>query len=276
MGLNLSGFPIIKASATGNDFLLVDLLSADNAQAWSQQAGSKPREQWAKELCDRHHGLGADGLVFLEPFAGLDFGWDFYNSDGSRAEMCGNATRAVGLYYHSTTGKKEARFQTRTGPVLVTVNSQDDIRTDLAPIQSEEWAQRGTDSSLSFDFVSTGNPHAVVSVPGLKDKTLLRALAQKVKSEKRFFKDGVNVTFVHPVSPTVIESQTFERGVEDFTLSCGTGAVAAAHSILRGKPGQSMEVRVPGGTLFVIWNNGRPTLSGPARIVAQMRLVQGV
>jgi diaminopimelate epimerase len=276
MELKLSPLPLIKAQATGNDFLLVDLLSADTRREWEAFAKGRPRPELAKILCDRHRGFGADGLVILESHTQLDFEWDFYNSDGSRAEMCGNATRAVGLYFHTQTSKREVRFQTRTGPVTALVNSADDIRTELAPIADHAWDLSTADGQTKFAYVSTGNPHAVVPVDLLDDRDALRALARKIKREPRFLKDGVNVTFVVKADSDRLESVTFERGVEDFTLACGTGAVAAAYSVLRGEAGRRMEVRVPGGTLFVVWNNGRPSLSGPARLVAEMRPVQGV
>lgn len=267
-----SSFPLIKTSAAGNDFLLADLIETEKLKLWESEFGGRSRAALARDFCDRFRGLGADGFVILEKDPALDFKWDFYNSDGSRAEMCGNATRAVALYFSEKTGKKKISFGTVTGTVNAEVVSQDLIQVELAPIAAAEWELTSQDGQEKFHYISTGNPHAVVPVSSVQDKVALRGLAMKIKTEPRFQKAGVNVTFVTPRAEGLAESITFERGVEDFTLACGTGAVAAAFSILRGKDGHKLEVRVPGGTLYVVWNNGRPTLIGPARIVAEMRV----
>ncbi|MBX3020963.1 MAG: diaminopimelate epimerase [Bdellovibrionales bacterium] len=255
--------PLVKLSATGNDFILVDLLQHN----WSA-AGE--RSQWVQSWCDRHEGIGADGAVFLEKHPSLDFAWDFYNSDGSPAEMCGNAARAVSLYVSTRTGKKDLAFQTRSGTVHARVESAQNIEVTLAPVVEAEWNQWSANEvdKLSFDFVRAGVPHAVLRVPDITDLERLEALALEIKRDPRFQKEGTNVTFVRPLSGSVIESVTFERGVEGFTRACGTGAVAAAHSVLRGEENKRIEVAVPGGRLFVIWKNGRPALSGPAKVIA--------
>jgi len=262
--------PLIKVSATGNDFILVDLLH----NTWNAEG---ERTEWVKKWCDRHQGIGADGAAFLEKHPQHDFVWDFYNSDGSRAEMCGNAARAVSLYISQRTGKKDLTFETRTGPVNARVNSADDIEVDLAPIAQAEWNQwsQNAVNKLSFDFIRAGVPHVIMRVPDISDREGMQALALEIKREPRFLKDGTNVTFVRPLSGSAIESITFERGVEGFTLACGTGAVAAAHSVLRGEENKAIEVRVPGGQLFVVWKNGRPRLKGPAKVIAEIHWLTG-
>jgi diaminopimelate epimerase len=262
--------PLTKLSATGNDFLVVDLIH--HGPSWAETGGQKARPDWVRTWCDRHNGIGADGALFIEPHATLDFTWDFYNSDGSAAEMCGNAARAVSLYVSRQTGKTELKFLTVTGEVQGRIHSPEKIEVSLNPVTQEEWNQQSHNPNrqVTFDFVRAGVPHAVIRVPDVKDLEMLRSLALELKREARFQQEGVNVTFVRARSQDVVESVTFERGVEDFTLSCGTGAVAAAHSFLRSEEGKSLEVQVPGGQLFVIWKNGRPHLIGPARIVAEV------
>ncbi|HMN67948.1 MAG TPA: diaminopimelate epimerase [Bdellovibrionales bacterium] len=273
MPIKTSPLPIVKLSATGNDFLLVDLLDAQSARHWKAFA-KKSRAHWAKTWCDRHEGLGADGLVWIEKDKNVDFKWDFFNSDGSAAEMCGNAARAVSLYASLRLKKKKLKFQSRIGVVEATVASEKRIEIALPPIAEGHWNQvlRWKGSDLNYDFVRAGVPHAVVRVPNLDDRAGLRDFALEIKRQPSFLKDGTNVTFVRMTAKDRVESLTFERGVEDFTLSCGTGAVASAHSVLRGEEDQPVQVRVPGGTLSVVWKKGRPFLSGPARIVAEMHL----
>lgn len=264
MSFNPSQFPLIKAEATGNDFIVVDLLDSKNAELWKKEFASLPRSTFVKQVSDRHFGLGADGVVFLETSSANDFAWDFYNNDGGSAEMCGNAARAVSLYVYLSAGKKDLTFKTKVGVVNAKIYSVNDIEVELPKIREEKW---GPD----FDFVNSGVPHVVVKSTNLKDTAKMRKTALTLKQRPEFLKDGTNVTFIKAVSPGKIESVTFERGVEDFTLACGTGAIAAAHSVLRGKENYNMQVDVPGGTLNVMFKNGRPFLRGPARIIGEMR-----
>src|SRR5688500_6834874 len=117
MPKKLSKLPILKVSATGNDFLLVDLMKPAHKNLWKKEWSKKPRANWVKEWCHRQEGLGADGMVFLEKDKDLDFAWDFYNSDGSRAEMCGNAARAVSLYASQALKKSKLKFRSAIGEV---------------------------------------------------------------------------------------------------------------------------------------------------------------
>lgn len=274
MSLKISRFPVFKLTATGNDFLLIDLLKPTLRAAWKKEWGSKPRADRVRQWCHRQEGLGADGMVFLEPDKSFDFAWDFYNSDGSSAEMCGNAARAVSLYASQVLKKKKLSFRSAVGPVEAKVHSQKKIEVRLSAIAENHWNQlidwKG--SQLNYDFVRAGVPHAVVRVPNLDDRSSLHQFALQIKNQPQFIKDGTNVTFVRLLNQNKIASITFERGVEDFTLSCGTGAISSAHSVLRGEENRPIEVQVPGGTLFVVWKNGCPILSGPARIVAEMHL----
>lgn len=279
MRISSSPFPLIKVSATGNDFILVDLLSSDLKKLWRREQMKASRVKWVKHLCNRHDGLGADGAVFLEPAKDHDFAWDFYNSDGSRAEMCGNAARAVSLYVHVRTGKDRLAFNTRIGTIQALIQSPKKISVGLPPIEQQEWSQwtksAKEGSGVHFDLIRPGVPHAVVRVPNLDSLEDLAVLAHTVKRDPRFKKEGTNVTFIKHISARKLASVTFERGVEGFTKSCGTGAIAAAYSLLRGENEKSVEVSVPGGKLSVTWHDGAPILTGPARIIAEAHWISG-
>lgn len=267
--------PLIKAVATGNDFVIVDLLQFNST--WEAEHGGRHRAKWVRDWCDRQRGIGADGALFLEAHPQCDFAWDFYNSDGSPAEMCGNAARAVALYRFLRSGQREMSFLTRSGVVKARVDSPDSVEVVMAAIAQSEWKQATKNSAepLNFDFIKAGVPHAVVQVNDLDDHDRLKTLALAIKGEERFKDQGTNVTFVHARSEQAIESVTFERGVEGFTLSCGTGAVAAAHTVLRGQEDRPLEVRVPGGRLQVVFKGGRPHLIGPARLLAEIHWFTG-
>lgn len=255
-------FPFIKATATGNDFLIADLLSSDNRKLWDANFKGAPRATLAKILCDRHESLGADGLLWLEAESGVTARWDFYNSDGSQAEMCGNAARAVALYLQQKTGEQNLKIKTGAGLVEAQVTLPDDIAVTMTALADER-------ETADYFFVRSGVPHAVITAEDFKNPRDLEAKALSVKSRPEFQKEGVNVTFIRKVGDFHIQSQTHERGVEGFTKSCGTGAVAAAWAFARGR---DVIVDVPGGRLRVVFKNGRPVLSGPARIVATMFL----
>jgi len=274
MAKKISRLPIIKISATGNDFLIIDLLKAPHRALWKKEWSKKPRANWAREWCHRQEGLGADGMVFLEKDKDLDFAWDFFNSDGSHAEMCGNAARAVSLYASQALKKSKLKFRSVIGEVNAVVKNEKNIEVRLPRIAENQWNQliEWKGSKLNYDFVRAGVPHAVVRVPNLDERAQLREFALEIKRQPSFIKEGTNVTFVRLLANHKVGSLTFERGVEDFTLSCGTGAVASAHSVLRGEEDQPVEVQVPGGTLSVVWKDGYPYLKGPARIIAEMHL----
>lgn len=276
MSLRTSALPAFKVSATGNDFLLIDLLAPASAEIWAREFAFTPRADWVRGWCDRHEGLGADGLVFLEPVEGLDFKWDFFNSDGGNAEMCGNAARAVALYMQRAHGKNELHFSTRAGTVQSWVRSTSDIEVRLPAILEADRDQilSWSGTTLAFDFIRAGVPHAVLKVESIEDTPALRERIAALKREPRFTREGVNVTLIANRRADRLESVTFERGVEDFTRACGTGAVAAAESILRGEEQRKIEVQVPGGTLFVILKDGHPHLIGPAKLVAEMHVIQ--
>jgi len=257
-------FRLIKATATGNDFLIADLLDTAESTLWNKEFGGRPRADWVKTWCDRYTGLGADGVVILEPAAGLDFAWDFYNSDGSAAEMCGNAARAVSLYVARKTGRRQLKFRTRAGEITAVVHNSDDVEIHLPKIKGHEFGGE-------FDFVMAGVPHAVVKCGDLSDETALTKRALEIRRLEKFKRDGTNVTFLKTINDEHIQTKTFERGVDGFTRSCGTGAVAAAFAVLRGKEGVQVSVDVPGGRLSVVWKNGAPILRGPARITGEMR-----
>lgn len=260
--------PFFKIEATGNDFIFIDQRSKGNKKISRSQ-----RAHFAKKACDRHLGAGADGVVFLEKPSRktAEIKWDFYNSDGSSAEMCGNAVRAVGLLIFD--------FEKRIGPVLLETKAGIvEIRkaaTGLygatlpkVKILSGPKVQSVSGKSIIYFMVNSGVPHAVVP---LKKKLKLEELfeiAVGLKKSKRLGKRGANVTFFWKTQ-SGIGAITHERGVENFTLSCGTGALAAAwvsEYVLEMK--SSGRVLLPGGQIKISFGES-PELVGPAVLVAQ-------
>ena len=210
-----------KMNGAGNDFILIDN---------RPQAIRLSREQIAL-LCNRHRGIGADGIILLKASATgkADWAWDFYNSDGSVAEMCGNGARCFARFVQMRTGRKDDfTFETEAGiikatfegeRVRVSLTEPSDLRLD------EQLPLAG--GKLTVHSLNTGVPHAVLFVPNA-DKAMVQELGPEIRHHSRFAPKGTNVNFVQVLDPGHIRVRTFERGVEGETLACGTGVTASA------------------------------------------------
>ena len=197
---------VTKYNASGNDFVIF------------HDSIKKRRNELAKLLCNRHEGVGADGMVVLVPHTKYDFEWEFYNSDGSEATMCGNATRAVAHYAieHGISINGKAEFLTGAGVINVKVNGDYAVTDMLEPkiLQNEieEFGQK-------WWLMDTGVPHLVTEVKKIDNFNLLEASELRKK-----YNANVNIYFLDENSMYV---RTYERGVEDETLACGTGIMAS-------------------------------------------------
>ena len=247
-----------KYSATGNDFVILDNrkgeLEPQNIALW-------------QKVCRRRAGVGADGVIFVENSREYDFKMTYLNADGAEVSMCGNGSRAASHFCHRVLGMSDQlEFETKNGVY------RSRVVDDYASVQmSELYDQEKIDLSdfgyQKFSYLNTGVPHAVFEIEDL-DKIDINNLALPVRHDKRFL-EGVNVNFFEKVGAGKMKLRTFERGVEGETLSCGTGATAAAifFNKLYGGP-STVEITTPGGTLFValeeeqkeIWLKGEVSL----------------
>jgi diaminopimelate epimerase len=253
--------PFIKAQATGNDFIFLkkeDLKSPLTPEKISQ-------------LCSRRFGIGADGLVIVDKTGkDVDFSWDFYNSDGGGAEMCGNAARCATLFGMQEFKKSAVSFLTSIGvvrgQVLLDGTVEVGFQIPESPLQ-EVLSPCGGLSPKGY-LVNTGVPHCVI--PHLDPWSLqseAARLAPYIYSPE-FGKKGANLTFVDWSKPEKLRAITLERGVNDFTFSCGTGVIAAGlvHEKVNGVMGWKT-LSTPGGDLRVRTVSGAVSLSGPAQLV---------
>ena len=216
----------------------------------------------ARRLCDPASGPGADGMIVVVPDAEADFGMLFYNSDGSTGEMCGNGARCVSRYaveHGISADPEDIRFRAPAG--LVRGRRIDgelyEVRlNDPSVVELRREAQTGSGAELCsyVELGSPGIPHAVVEVgpAELWDPDSLRERGRALRRSPSFPR-GANVTFVCVTGQHSIRAVTYERGVEDFTLACGTGCGAAAVALLLGGrlPPGILEVEMPGGRLSV-------------------------
>jgi len=210
-----------KMSGHGNDFVLVD-----NRDGRVRDEDMVPL---TRAVCRRQLGIGADGMVFIQTGGPeVDFAWRFFNSDGSEAEMCGNASRCVARLAHmkGIAGAKMA-FQTMAGIIRAEVGP-DWVRARVTdpgePTLDDVIEVNGR--SITFSSLNTGVPHAVVWVDDIESAPV-RELGRAIRFHPYFGPPGTNVNFAKILDRTRMSNRTYERGVEDETLACGTGVIAA-------------------------------------------------
>lgn len=266
-----------KVTGAGNDFVVFNFLRKKGAI----QINKKQRARLVRGVCDRHNGVGADGVVFLEPESTCDFRWDFYNSDGSSAEMCGNAARCMAkVFLKIKPDKKEIVFATKAGLIKARANKDRSVSVWMPNTETaaEEKTVFISKSSCRGVYLNTGVPHFVI---GLKEKQFLnfKPKAKELRSHKAFGNKGTNVTLIEKTGRRNAKSITFERGVENYTIACGTGATAAALAVFKKEIDAGLEVKisVPGGDLFIRKDqHGQQTvMRGPARIVFEGKIKLG-
>ena len=271
-------FVFTKMSGAGNIFLLGDLRQFQNQQAWSQTTASGVnRNQLARLLCQQGAGFCADGLLFLETCSGdSDFQWDFYNADGSQAEMCGNAARCVARFAHRQGGVDNTMsFKTIAGTIRAELLEGDLVQVEMPRLGEPEWDRYVTidEQKTHYHFINSGVPHAVVGNDNVILTEEVRLFASRLRNHIDLQPDGANVTFFQPTRVGEIEAVTYERGMENFTQACGTGAVAAAWCHYQRQQGpKKVIVGMPGGQLRVDFSQEKPLLSGPAVFLGQVSL----
>ncbi len=239
----------------GNDFIIVDNLSLALDKAALSALAAK--------LCSRRTGVGADGLMAVIPAADptADYGMLFFNADGSEGEMCGNGARCIARYGHDAKLAGDAqRIETISGtvtgqritPTLYRVRLNDPT---LVELHREVHALGRTYDCAYIELGSPGLPHAVLVLDEdeARDEAHLRALGKALRYAEEFPR-GANVTLITALAPRALTAVTYERGVEDFTLACGTGCGASVAALtLRGALDGSgtADIKMPGGTLSV-------------------------
>lgn len=251
-----------KYEGAGNDFILVDNRNNTFQLLNDQEA--------IKKLCDRHFGIGADGLMVLQLKEGYDFEMIYYNADGREGSMCGNGGRCIVAFAnHLGLIKKETNFLAVDGPHYARISEKGD-RVSLQMIDVQSIMKDGDAFVLN-----TGSPHYVLPVTDLKNKDVFTA-GREIRYNDNYKSAGINVNFVEDKGDHLFV-RTYERGVENETYACGTGVTAVAMVMaekkgLKGKVHTS--ISVPGGDLNVDFqydgkNYNEVFLEGPATFVFQ-------
>ena len=213
--------PFYKMSGSGNDFIIMD-----NREGVLPDF---PLVDFVQNVCRRKMSAGADGIILIEKAAELDFQWRFYNSDGSRAEMCGNGARCAARYaYLNGIAGKEMAFVTDAGPIQATVDA-DRVKVGMTPPLDYRPLFNLTvgGRTVAMTAINTGVPHVVIAADAIESAPVVE-LGRQVRQHPEFAPAGTNVNFTCLQDSGRIAIRTYERGVEDETLACGTGSVAGA------------------------------------------------
>ena len=255
-----------KMNGAGNDFILIDNRMGDVRLDRSQIA----------QLCDRHRGIGADGILLLEkPGNRADFRMRYFNADGGEAEMCGNGARCFARFANKVAAaKKEISFETQAGVISAELKGDSVTLGMTEPTDLRLHLELGiAGENKTVHFINSGVPHVVIPVVNIEDVDV-RHEGAAVRYHKIFSPSGTNVNFMEKRGAKKIAIRTYERGVEDETLACGTGIVASAlifgategcHGPITVLPRGGDELQVGFETVAGRFCN--VTLTGPAQFV---------
>ncbi len=264
----------LKLSGSGNDFIIIDnrknIIEENNLP------------EFIKKVCRRKMSVGADGLILIEDTETADFKWQFYNSDGSSAEMCGNGARCAARFalLNNIAGKKMV-FETIAGRVTAIVN-QETVKIGM-PNPFDViigYALALSDGPLKISSINTGVPHVVVIKDSIDDIDIVK-IGNEIRYHKDYAPAGTNVNFVVRLDMDLIGIRTYERGVENETLACGTGSIAAA-LVMAGIQGMESPVKVKtksGGILVIHFKKKADKftdifLEGDARVIYKGELME--
>jgi diaminopimelate epimerase len=256
-----------KMSGSGNDFIIID-----NRDLFLN-VGDLPA--FARRVCERKISVGADGLILIVPSKTADFKWQFYNSDGSMAEMCGNASRCVARYaFLKGIAPRKMSFETIAGIISAEVNDAVvKVRlTDPSPVQSIGKLIID-DCQFVLDIVDTGVPHAVTFVENLEACAVFE-WGRKIRRHEFFQPRGTNANFAAVIDRHKIKVRTYERGVEDETLACGTGDVASVLAAAsRGLVDSPVDVIVQSGETLRIYFTKKGDRFGDIYLEGKVKIV---
>lgn len=248
-----------KMQGLGNDFVVLDYEEYKKT--------NKTPKELALKLCDRHFGIGADGLIIVNPDTkDTDIGWIFYNNDGSIAQMCGNGIRCFAKYVFEKgyVNKKEFSVETKAGTIIPKILDNGLVRVNMSqPILEPEKIPVKVNNNLNLEVVvsdrtfianavSMGNPHCII-ITDENTKELALKYGREIETHP-LFPEKTNVEFIKILSRDEINLDVWERGCA-ITLACGTGACASVTAaILNGLCDNKVKVNLPGGQLLIEWD----------------------
>jgi len=231
-----------KYQGTGNDFVMIDNRT---------EFFPKKNVELIEKLCDRRFGIGGDGLILLENDAAADFKMVYYNADGNESTMCGNGGRCIVSFAHFLgIFSKDTTFNAIDGLHYATINENGIVALQMIDV-AKDTIKKDTD----FTFLFTGSPHHVVMVNDIQNFNVFEN-GKSIRYSDQYKPGGTNVNFVEQLSNDSFKIRTYERGVEDETLSCGTGATAVAIAMnnLGKSVANKITIQVEGGDVQVTFD----------------------
>ena len=278
-------FEFIKYQGCGNDFVLIDEMK-------NPVTPDSDRSKLSRILCDRHFGIGADGIFFIEQAKDADGSMRLFEQDGGEANMCGNGIRCVASYLSKKLQKDDVRILTRDGVKRV-LRLGNDYRVQMGPVRTQRRdlskyiTDEGNGSDILLDLqvnatgkimmgslVNTGEPHLVFRTENVATADV-KSIGEEINHDRKRFPHGMNVNFMQVIGSHEISNRTYERGVYDETMACGTGATASAvvslllHLL---EPGP-IKVNTRGGSITIeVDGKGNVQMTGPASEVFEGRV----
>ncbi len=215
--------PFFKMNGSGNDFIIIN-----NRDSVVEKNIDIPLKEFVVRVCTRKLSVGADGLILIERDEDYDFSWRFFNADGSEVEMCGNGARCAARFaVLNNIAPLQMRFRTMAGVIEARITGLRSVMVQLTKPKDFVDQLKLEGIPLDASFINTGVPHVVYFVDDV-DSIDVKDLGAKTRYHKRFEPEGTNANFAEVLDKSHIKLRTYERGVEDETLACGTGATAAA------------------------------------------------
>lgn len=250
-----------KMHGAGNDFVLAD----------GQDLSLEERSRWSAGLCRRRYSVGADGLILVTRSDSATVDVDFYNPDGSRAEMCGNGSRCAARFAVEALGVDPSMvMHTISGTLNAEYSCPDRIAVKM-PAPTRFQPVHAIFEGHELHHVTVGVPHTVIfeSTRDLWDDERLREVGSRLRFDSNLYPSGTNVNVAHTIDANAMRVRTYERGVEDITLACGTGNTATAFVAAElGLGTFPFTMTVDGGVLCIEKQGDDYWLVGPARVVA--------
>ncbi len=242
--------PFFKMNGSGNDFIIID--NRENIVA--QETGNLPLENFVQKACARGVSVGADGLILIENDEKYDFRWKFFNNDGGEVEMCGNGSRCAARFaYLNQIAPLNMDFVTLAGVIHADITGKDTAKVQLTAPKNYKETLNLSGIELKGSFINTGVPHVVFFVDDV-DNIDIKKIGSMVRYHNDFKPAGTNVNFAQIIDKDTIKIRTYERGVENETLACGTGSTAAALiAVLKGYTNSEISVQTRSGNILKVY-----------------------
>ncbi len=272
--MDIEKIEFVKMNGSGNDFIVINNIN--------KYFSSDEFRKYVPLICRRKFSVGADGVIILEPSSTCDFKWRFFNSDGSEAEMCGNGSRCAAKFaYLEGIAEKNLKFETLAGVIEAEVKEKTVKVLMTKPFDLKlDYEIFIEDKKYYISSINTGVPHVVKFVKELENYDVKR-MGSLIRYHELFQPNGTNVNFVSVDNRNTIKIRTYERGVEDETLACGTGSVAAALiAYKKGFVENPIYVKNMGGETLIIdfiekeGNFEKVYLEGDANLVYKGKLLK--